>query len=75
MIIQWWFKYIFLLISYFQHLLDTLKQDDVEVRRRLQDLTRKITVLRVNECALTRRYTGLTEMNGIQAKVSRYKEK
>ncbi|CAH1800117.1 unnamed protein product [Owenia fusiformis] len=45
-------------------LTDTLAQDDVEVRRRLADMTRKITVLRVNEKALTRRYNSLQEVEG-----------
>ena len=43
---------------------DTLSQDDVEVRRRLADMTRKITVLRVNEKALTRRYSAMQDIEG-----------
>ena len=40
-----------------QRLLDTLACDEVEVRRRLVELTRAITVLRVNEKILARKYT------------------
>jgi len=40
-----------------QRLLDTLACDEVEVRRRLVELTRAITVLRVNEKVLARKYT------------------
>ncbi|CAF0721783.1 unnamed protein product [Adineta steineri] len=39
----------------FDRLLNTLEQDDVEVRRRIAELTRKITVLRVNEKTLGRK--------------------
>ena len=34
----------------------------MEVRRRLADMTRKITVLRVNEKSLTRRFQALQEV-------------
>jgi len=40
-----------------QRLLDTLAQDEAEVRRRLVEMTRTITVLRVNEKTLARKYT------------------
>jgi len=40
-----------------QRLLDTLACDEAEVRRRLVELTRTITVLRVNERILARKYT------------------
>jgi len=40
-----------------QRLLDTLAQDEAEVRRRLVEMTRTITVLRVNEKILARKYT------------------
>ena len=40
-----------------QRLLDTLACDEAEVRRRLVELTRTITVLRVNEKILARKYT------------------
>jgi len=40
-----------------QRLFDTLEQDDTEVRRRLVDMSRAVTVLRVNEKILTRKYT------------------
>jgi len=36
-------------------LLNTLEQDDAEVRRRIAEVTRKITVLRVNEKTLGRK--------------------
>ena len=52
-----------------QRLLDTLSQDEPEVRRRLADMTRKITVLRVNEKALTRRFIAMQEMEGAVRKV------
>lgn len=45
-----------------QRLVDTLAQDEVEVRRRLADMARKTTVLRVNEKALTRRYAMMQEV-------------
>ena len=45
-----------------QRLVDTLGQDEVEVRRRLADMTRKSTVLRVNEKALARRYSALQDV-------------
>ena len=54
--------------------MDTLSKDDVEIRRRVQDITRKVTVLRVNEKALTRRYTGLQDINAIQTKVNSINE-
>ena len=38
------------------------------MRRRLADTTRKMTVLRVNEAALTRRYTSLTEVEAAMRK-------
>lgn len=41
----------------FQRLVDTLSQDEPEVRRRLAEMTRTITVLRVNEKILSRKYT------------------
>ncbi|XP_074654662.1 centrosomal protein of 290 kDa-like [Tubulanus polymorphus] len=49
-------------IQEFDRLLDTLEQDEVEVRRRVSEMTRKTTVLRVNEKALTRRYNAIIEM-------------
>ncbi|CAF3443526.1 unnamed protein product [Rotaria sp. Silwood1] len=39
----------------FDRLLNTLEQDDAEVRRRIAEVTRKITVLRVNEKELARK--------------------
>ena len=53
----------------FQRLLDTLQQSGDEQQRRVSDATRKITVLRVNEKALTRRYTASQEMEGTLRKV------
>ncbi len=35
--------------------MNTLEQDDAEVRRRVAEITRKITVLRVNEKTLGRK--------------------
>ncbi|XP_059169831.1 centrosomal protein of 290 kDa-like [Physella acuta] len=49
-------------IQEFDRLVETLATDDVEVRRRLSEMTRRITVLRVNEKALTRRYTTMEEI-------------
>lgn len=43
-------------------MVDTLSQDEIEVRRRLADMARKTTVLRVNEKALTRRYAMMQEI-------------
>jgi len=39
-----------------QRLFETLEQDETEVRRRLVDMSRTITVLRVNEKILARKY-------------------
>lgn len=58
-------------LKYFQKLLDTLNLDDSEIKKRLSELTRRITVYRVNEKALTRRYQIMEEMDGQQRKVSR----
>lgn len=55
---------------HFQRLVDTLKQDDVEVRRRLSEMTRRMTVLRVNEKALVRRHNTLEEIEDTMRKVS-----
>ena len=49
--------------------MDTLAQDDVEVRRRLSEMTRKVTVLRVNEKALTRRHQIMQEIEANLRKV------
>ncbi|XP_053283714.1 centrosomal protein of 290 kDa isoform X1 [Pleuronectes platessa] len=48
-------------IQEFNELLDTLEKDPVEVRRQLSEALRKLTVLKVNEKKLTRRYTTLLE--------------
>jgi len=52
-----------------QRLIDTLGKDDAEVRRRLSEMTRRITVFRVNEKALTRRFRIMEEVDGQQKKV------
>lgn len=44
-----------------KELLDTLQRDPDEIRRRLSEALRKLTVLRVNEKKLTRRYVTLLE--------------
>lgn len=44
-----------------QELLDTLHRDPEEIRRQLSEAFRKLTVLRVNEKKLTRRYSTLLE--------------
>ncbi|XP_062245410.1 centrosomal protein of 290 kDa isoform X2 [Platichthys flesus] len=48
-------------IQEFNELLDMLEKDPVEVRRQLSEALRKLTVLKVNEKKLTRRYTTLLE--------------
>ncbi|XP_071137463.1 centrosomal protein of 290 kDa-like isoform X1 [Mytilus edulis] len=61
-------------IQEFDRLIDTLSKDDTEVRRRLSDMTRRITVLRVNEKALTRRYNTSEEVEGqLRKDINRYK--
>ena len=45
-----------------QRLLDTLDKDDDRQKKRLGEMTRKITVLRVNEKSLSRRYTAMQEV-------------
>ena len=44
-----------------QNLLETLRKDPEEVRRQLAETVRQVTVLRVNEKTLSRRYTLVTE--------------
>lgn len=41
--------------------MDTLQKDPEEIRRQLSEAMRKLTVLKVNEKKLTRRYTTLLE--------------
>uniref|UniRef100_A0A665VQG8 Centrosomal protein 290 n=1 Tax=Echeneis naucrates TaxID=173247 RepID=A0A665VQG8_ECHNA len=48
-------------IQEFNELLDTLQKDPDEIRRQLSEAFRKLTVLKVNERKLTRRYTTLLE--------------
>ena len=54
-----------------QRLVDTLKHDDVEVRRRLSEMTRRMTVLRVNEKALVRRHNTMEEIEDTLRRVRR----
>lgn len=56
-------------LDFQQRLIDTLAQDENEVKRRLADLTRKITVLRVNEKALARRYNAMQDIESGLRKV------
>ena len=56
---------------FFQRLIETLSKDDTEVRRRLSDMTRRITVLRVNEKALIRRHNTMEEIEGQLRKVKK----
>ncbi|XP_054889777.1 centrosomal protein of 290 kDa isoform X2 [Poeciliopsis prolifica] len=48
-------------IQQFNELLDTLHRDPEEIRRQLSEAFRKLTMLRVNEKKLTRRYSTLLE--------------
>ncbi|KAG7214409.1 hypothetical protein INR49_006366 [Caranx melampygus] len=48
-------------IQEFNELLDALQKDPEEIRRQLSEALRKLTVLKVNEKKLTRRYTTLLE--------------
>ena len=43
-------------------MLDTLSNEPDKQQKRLGELTRKITVLRVNEKSLSRRYTAMQEV-------------
>ena len=43
-------------------MLDTLSSEPEKMEKRLGELTRKVTVLRVNEKSLTRRYTAMQEV-------------
>ncbi|XP_043565825.1 centrosomal protein of 290 kDa-like isoform X4 [Chiloscyllium plagiosum] len=49
-------------IEEYNQLLETLQVDPDEMKKKLAGLTSKLTVLRVNESSLTRRYTTLVEM-------------
>lgn len=42
--------------------MDMMNQDESETKRRLADSARKMTVLRVNEKALSRKYTMMQEV-------------
>uniref|UniRef100_A0A3Q4HA42 Centrosomal protein 290 n=1 Tax=Neolamprologus brichardi TaxID=32507 RepID=A0A3Q4HA42_NEOBR len=48
-------------IKEFSDLLDTLQKDPEDIRRQLSEAIRKLTVLKVNEKKLARRYTTLLE--------------
>ncbi|CAL8260677.1 unnamed protein product [Merluccius merluccius] len=48
-------------VQEFNNLLETLRKDPEEARRRLAETVRQVTVLRVNEKTLSRRYTLLLE--------------
>ncbi|KAI3371006.1 hypothetical protein L3Q82_023650 [Scortum barcoo] len=48
-------------IQEFKELLDTLQKDPDEIKRQLSEALRRLTVLKVNEKKLTRRYTTLLE--------------
>ncbi|XP_061195068.1 centrosomal protein of 290 kDa-like isoform X3 [Saccostrea echinata] len=61
-------------IQEYNRLIETLSKDDTEVRRRLSDMTRRITVLRVNEKALIRRHNTMEETEGqLRKEIHRYK--
>ncbi|XP_062914429.1 centrosomal protein of 290 kDa isoform X2 [Mobula hypostoma] len=49
-------------IEEYNQLLETLKMDPDEIKKKIGGITSKLTVLRVNESSLTRRYTTLLEM-------------
>ncbi|XP_041072156.1 centrosomal protein of 290 kDa isoform X2 [Carcharodon carcharias] len=49
-------------IEEYNQLLETLQLDPDEIKKKLAGITSKLTVLRVNESSLTRRYTTLLEM-------------
>ncbi|XP_057185912.1 centrosomal protein of 290 kDa isoform X2 [Triplophysa rosa] len=49
-------------IKEYSHWLETLEKDPSETKRHLSETARKMTVLRVNEKCLTRRYTTLLEL-------------
>ncbi|KAK0135686.1 Centrosomal protein [Merluccius polli] len=48
-------------VQEFNNLLETLRKDPEEARRRIAETVRQVTVLRVNEKTLSRRYTLLLE--------------
>ncbi|XP_028813535.1 centrosomal protein of 290 kDa isoform X3 [Denticeps clupeoides] len=49
-------------IKEFTHWLNVLEKEPTEIRRQISEAARKMTVLRVNENSLTRRYTTLLEL-------------
>lgn len=51
-------SYLFLILQYW---LEALQQDPTEIRRQAAEAARKLTVLKVNEKSLSRRYTTLME--------------
>ncbi len=54
--------FFFFIVDRLQRLLDTLDKDEDKQKKRLGEMTRKITVLRVNEKSLSRRYTAMQEV-------------
>ncbi|XP_076878218.1 centrosomal protein of 290 kDa isoform X3 [Brachyhypopomus gauderio] len=62
-------------ITEYNHWLETLQQDPAEIRRQVSEAARKITVLRVNEKTLTRRYTTLMEQEQhLRKEINRLKD-
>ncbi|PFX18289.1 Centrosomal protein of 290 kDa [Stylophora pistillata] len=58
----------------FERLLDTLEKDEDKQKKRLGEMTRKVTVLRVNEKSLSRRYTAMQDVEAALRKENkRYK--
>ncbi|XP_047249000.1 centrosomal protein of 290 kDa isoform X6 [Girardinichthys multiradiatus] len=55
-------------IQQFNDLLDTLHRDPEDIRRQLSEAFRKLTVLKVNEKKLTRRYSTLLEQEQLLRK-------
>ncbi|XP_043083956.1 centrosomal protein of 290 kDa isoform X2 [Puntigrus tetrazona] len=49
-------------VKEYNHWLEALEKDPSEIRRELAEMARKMTVLKVNEKCLTRRYTTLLEL-------------
>ncbi|XP_038142844.1 centrosomal protein of 290 kDa isoform X2 [Cyprinodon tularosa] len=55
-------------IQQFNDLLETLHKDPEEIKRQLSEASRKLTVLKVNEKKLTRRYSTLLEQEQLLCK-------
>lgn len=59
---KWSVLFVNFLITFIhKELLDTLQKDPDEIKRQLSEAWRKLTVLKVNEKKLTRRYMTLLE--------------